>query len=44
MAGRVPATLDELKAILKPSDLPMDMEKAGKPPPPPKPNAQPELF
>ncbi len=42
--GDAPATADELKAMLKPSDLPMDMEKAGKPPPPPRPNAQPELF
>ncbi|MEI9992718.1 MAG: SOS response-associated peptidase [Rhizomicrobium sp.] len=38
------ATVDELKAILKPSDLPMDMAKADKPPPPPRPNDQPELF
>ncbi|MEJ0026485.1 MAG: SOS response-associated peptidase [Rhizomicrobium sp.] len=42
--GEEPATADELKAMLKPSDLPMDMEKAGKHPPPPKPNDQPELF
>jgi len=42
--GGEPATVDELKAVLKPSGLPMDMEKAGKPAPPPKPNAQPELF
>jgi len=35
--GEEPATVDELKAILQPSDMPMDMEKAGKPPPPPKP-------
>ncbi len=32
--GEAPATVDELKAILQPSDIPMDMEKAGKPPPP----------
>ena len=38
------ATTDELKAMLRPSDLPMDMEKAGKPAPPSKPNRQPDLF
>lgn len=42
--GEAPATVAELKAILRPSDLPMDMEKAGKPAPPPKPNRQPDLF
>ncbi len=43
--GEEPATVDELKAILQPSALPMDMEKAGKPPPPPKPaRAQGSLF
>ena len=44
--GEVPATVDELKAVLKPSDLPMDMERAGKPAPPPKPDAplQGDLF
>ena len=42
--GEEPATVDELKAVLKPSDLPMDMEKAGEPPPPPKPSDQPDLF
>ncbi len=35
--GEEPATIDKLKALLRPSDLPMDMEKAGKPSPPPKP-------
>lgn len=35
--GEEPATVDELKAMLKPSDLAMDMTRAGKPPPPPKP-------
>jgi len=35
--GEEPATVDALKAILQPSDIPMDMAKAGKPPPPPKP-------
>ncbi|MEI9994618.1 MAG: SOS response-associated peptidase [Rhizomicrobium sp.] len=35
--GETPATIDELKAILKPSDIAMDMERAGKPPPPPRP-------
>ncbi len=42
--GEEPATVDELKAMLKPSDLPMDMAKAGKPAPPPRPNPQPDLF
>jgi len=42
--GETLASVDELKAILKPSDMPMDMEKAGKPPPPKKPNAQGDLF
>ena len=42
--GEEPATVDELKAILKTSDLPMDMEKAGKPAPPPRPKKQPDLF
>jgi len=42
--GETPASVDELKAMLRPSDLPMDMEKAGKPAPPPKPNRQPGLF
>src|SRR5579871_3605180 len=42
--GEEPATVDELKAMLRPSDLPMDMERAGKPAPPPKPNRQPDLF
>ena len=42
--GEEPATLDELKAMLMPSDLPMDMERAGKPAPPPKPDPQGDLF
>ncbi len=42
--GEESASVDELKAILRPSDLPMDMEKAGKPPPPKKPSGQTELF
>lgn len=42
--GEEPATVDELKAMLRPSDLQMGMEKAGKPAPPPKPNRQPDLF
>lgn len=41
--GEEPATVAELKAILKTSDLPMDMEKAGKPAPPPRPQ-QGDLF
>jgi putative SOS response-associated peptidase YedK len=42
--GEVPASVDELKAMLQPSDLAMDMVKATKPAPPPKPSAQTELF
>jgi len=42
--GEVPASVDELKAMLRPSSLDMAMEKAGKPAPPPKPNPQPDLF
>jgi putative SOS response-associated peptidase YedK len=42
--GEEPATVDALKAMLQPSDLAMDMERAGKPAPPPKPNRQPDLF
>ncbi|MEI9888915.1 MAG: SOS response-associated peptidase [Rhizomicrobium sp.] len=43
--GEEPATVDELKAMLKPSDLAMDMARAGKPPPPPRPlPAQGSLF
>jgi putative SOS response-associated peptidase YedK len=43
--GEEPATLEELKAMLRPSDIPMDMARAGKPPPPPKPApAQGSLF
>lgn len=34
--GEEPVTVAELKAMLKPSDIAMDMERAGKPPPPPK--------
>ncbi len=40
--GEEPATADELKSMLRPSVLPMDMGKAGRPSPPPKP--QPDLF
>jgi putative SOS response-associated peptidase YedK len=43
--GEEPATPGELKAMLRPSDIAMDMERAGKPPPPPKPApAQGSLF
>jgi putative SOS response-associated peptidase YedK len=42
--GEEPATVDELKALLKPSTLDMDMQKAGKPAPPKKPDPQPGLF
>jgi putative SOS response-associated peptidase YedK len=43
--GEEPATIDELKALLRPSPLDMDMARAGKPPPPPKPvPAQGSLF
>lgn len=42
--GEQPASVAELKSMLRPSDLPMDMEKAGKPAPPPKPDPQPSLF
>jgi len=42
--GEEPAGVDELKAMLQPSDLAMDMAKATKPAPPPKPSAQTELF
>jgi putative SOS response-associated peptidase YedK len=42
--GEEEASVDELKAMLSPSDLPMDMEKAGKPAPPPKPERQGDLF
>ena len=42
--GDQPASVDELKSMLRPSDLPMDMQKAGKPAPPPKPKRQPDLF
>jgi len=41
--GEEPATVDELKAMLQPSDLAMDMAKATKPAPP-RPSAQPDLF
>jgi len=42
--GEAPASVDELKAMLQPSDLEMEMAKAGKPAPPPKPNRQLDLF
>jgi putative SOS response-associated peptidase YedK len=43
--GEEPATVDELKAMLRPCNLPMDMARAGKPAPPPKPApAQGSLF
>jgi putative SOS response-associated peptidase YedK len=42
--GEAPASVDELKAMLRPSTLDMAMEKAGKPAPPHKPNRQPDLF
>jgi putative SOS response-associated peptidase YedK len=42
--GEEPASVDELKAMLQPSDLAMDMAKATKTTPPPKPSAQTELF
>ncbi|HTP77236.1 MAG TPA: SOS response-associated peptidase [Rhizomicrobium sp.] len=40
--GEEEASLDDLKAALRTSDLAMNMEKAGKPPP--KPARQPDLF
>jgi putative SOS response-associated peptidase YedK len=42
--GEEPATVDELKAMLRPSDMEMNMAKAGKPPPPPAPDPEPTLF
>lgn len=42
--GEVPASVDELKAMLRPSSLDMTMARASKPAPPPKPNRQPDLF
>jgi putative SOS response-associated peptidase YedK len=42
--GEEPATVDELKAMLKPSAMAMKMAKAGKPPPPPAPDPEPTLF
>lgn len=43
--GEVPATVDEIKAVLKTSDIAMDMEKQQKSPPPPRPKpAQGDLF
>lgn len=42
--GEEPASISELKSMLRPSDFPMDMEKAGKPAPPVKPSAQLSLF
>jgi putative SOS response-associated peptidase YedK len=42
--GEVPASVEELKEMLRPSSLDMAMAKAGKPAPPRKPNRQPDLF
>lgn len=43
--GEEPATVEELKALLRPSPIDMDMARAGKPPPPPRPApAQGNLF
>ena len=42
--GEVSASVNELKAVLRPSSFDMTMERAGKPAPPPKPNRQPDLF
>jgi putative SOS response-associated peptidase YedK len=42
--GEVPASVEELKTMLRPSGLDMEMAKAGKPSPPPKSNLQPDLF
>ncbi len=41
--GEEPVNVNELKAMLQPSDLAMDMAKATKPAPP-RPSAQPDLF
>ncbi len=45
--GEEPASVDELKAMLRVSTRDLDMARAGKPPPPPKPqrdSGQAELF
>jgi putative SOS response-associated peptidase YedK len=43
--GEELATVDALKAMLKPSDIDMEMQRAGKPAPPPRPKAaQGSLF
>jgi putative SOS response-associated peptidase YedK len=45
--GEEPASVEELKAMLRVSPRDLDMQRAGKPPPPPKPareTAQGELF
>ncbi len=43
--GETSATLDEIKAVLKPSAIDMNMARAGRPAPPPKPApAQASLF
>jgi putative SOS response-associated peptidase YedK len=43
--GEEPASLEELKAMLKPVEADWEMQAAGKPPPPPKPEkAQANLF
>jgi putative SOS response-associated peptidase YedK len=41
--GEEPATVEELKALLRTSDRPLDMQKAAKPPPPARPG-QPRLL
>jgi len=42
--GEEPATVEELKAMLRPSDRGLDLRKAGKPPPKPKKGGQPTLL
>ncbi|MDE1987621.1 MAG: SOS response-associated peptidase [Alphaproteobacteria bacterium] len=42
--GEEPATIDELKALLRTSDRGLDMHKAGKPPPPSKRNDDQPTF
>jgi putative SOS response-associated peptidase YedK len=42
--GEESATIDELKAMLRPSAREFDMQRAGKPPPPVKADAQLDLF
>jgi putative SOS response-associated peptidase YedK len=44
ITDRMPASVDELKALLVPFEGDWDMESAKKPPPPPKPSAQADLF